>query len=459
MILNMTELGVSSSIVFMMYKPIAEGKPKEVRQLLYLIRKVYRIIGLVILVVGCLVFPFLPYLVNNDTGADVNVYLLYGMYLFHTVMSYFLFAYRTTIFTANQRSDILSKIVLCSDLCRYALQAVVLAITRDYYLFLGVYALMVIPQSCLYYYVSRRMYPHLYCDEEPTSEQIKTLKGKVAPLMLHRIGGKFIVSIDDVVISAFLGISYLTVYDNYYNVFHAIVGILTVLRNSIIASIGNKLYTDSIDSTYETYKTIVFIWISLVGWCSACLAGLYQPLIRLWVGEQYVYNSFTMLCIVFYFFIWQFRYIGVTMKDSAGMWEPDRWKPVVGMVLNLTFSIIIVRLTGSVLGVLFPTMFIMLFIYFPWETYVLFTKLFKRNPQSYLLLIFRCVFSSVAVILITYCVGHFIGEGSLIRFVIRGVIIALVAAGLLAAFSYGMPEMRRAVNIGKSLFKKKLNLR
>lgn len=453
-ILNMTELGVSSSVVFMMYKPIAEGNQREVRQLLKLIRKVYKIIGFVILIAGCLVFFALPYLVKNDTGESVNIYILYSMYLFHTVMSYFLFAYRTTIFTANQRSDIISKIVLISELCRYSLQAFVLFFTRNYYLYLSIYALIIIPQSYMYYRVSKKMFPDLYCDEEPTVEQFAALKGKVMPLMLHRIGGKFIISIDDIIISAFLGLTYLTKYDNYYDVLRGAVAILTVLRNGIMASIGNKLFTDSLDNTYSTYKGLVFIWIGLVGIFSACLAGVYQPFMRLWVGEKYIFNAFTMLCIVFYFFIWQFRYIGVTMKDSAGMWEPDQLKPVVGMILNVLFSILVVKMTGSVLGVLFPTMFIMLFIYFPWETYILFSILFKRSATPYLFLVLRCVCSSIAAIIITYYVGVLIGEGSIIRFLIRVVICSFVATGVYALSNINVPEGKMAFNIAKKMFKK-----
>ncbi|MCR5783683.1 MAG: oligosaccharide flippase family protein [Clostridia bacterium] len=455
-VLNMTELGFNTSIVFMMYKPISESNYDEVRQLLTLMRKVYKIVGLIILGIGCCVYPFLGILVKNDTGADVNVYVLYTMYLSHTVLSYLMFAYRTSLFTAHQRNDITIKISLVREILMYAAQAAVLALTKNYYYYLLVYALMVIPQNIMYYVVSKKVFPDIDCGDKPTKEQIKTLKSKVLPLMGHRIGGKVIISIDGIIISAILGVSFLTQYDNYYYVASAIVSVFTVLRQGIMASIGNKIYTDTMDNTYVAYRRIVFIWISMVGWAAACMAGLYQPFIRLWVGEKYVYDTVTMISIVIYFFLWQFRYVGVTMKDSAGLWEPDQWKPIIGSALNLILSIIMVKVTGSVLGVLYPTMFVMIFVFFPWETYALFKHLFKRSCKDYLVLVGRCFATSAIAIVATYFVGNLFDGPSILTFVIRAAVCAVTAGAIICVLSLNLKEFKGSFNmIKRTLLKKR----
>lgn len=449
--LNMTELGFGTSIVFMMYKPIAEGNNDEVRQLLNLMRTVYRYVGLAVLVLGCCVFPFLNHLVKNDTGANVNIYILYSMYLIHTVLSYWMFAYRSSIFSAYQRNDIVIKISLITEVVTYTLQAVVLLTTRNYYLHLLVFTLMIIPQNILYYIASRKMFPDIYCGDKASKEQIEVLKGKIIPLMGHRVGGKVIVSIDDIIISAFLGVSFLTQYDNYYYIASSIVGMFTILRNGIMASIGNKIYSDSIDNTYSAYRRIVFVWIGFVGWCASCLAGLYQPFIRLWVGEKYVYDTFTMISIVVYFFAWQFRYIGVTMKDAAGLWEPDKYKPLVGSAFNLIMSILMVKITGSVLGVLYPTMFVMIFIYFPWETFVLFKYLFKRSSSDYLLLVGKGVLTAAVSIVATYYIGVIIGGKTITMFLVRTIACAGTAAIIFLLMNIKSKELKGWITVVKRL--------
>ena len=104
-VLNLSELGFGAAVVYMMYKPIIENDKSTIRALLSLLRKVYRIIGIVMLAIGVLLIPFLKFLVKNDTNTDVNIYILYGMYLFHTVMSYWMFSYKSSLFTAHQETD------------------------------------------------------------------------------------------------------------------------------------------------------------------------------------------------------------------------------------------------------------------------------------------------------------------------------------------------------------------
>ena len=63
-VLNMAELGFASAIVYNMYKPIALGNTELVCALMKLYKKVYRLIGILILVIGGILIPFLPYLRN-----------------------------------------------------------------------------------------------------------------------------------------------------------------------------------------------------------------------------------------------------------------------------------------------------------------------------------------------------------------------------------------------------------
>ena len=53
-VLNLSEMGFSSAIVFNMYKPIAEDDNKTICALLNFYKKVYQLIGIFILFVGFL---------------------------------------------------------------------------------------------------------------------------------------------------------------------------------------------------------------------------------------------------------------------------------------------------------------------------------------------------------------------------------------------------------------------
>ena len=76
-VLNLTELGVGSAMVYSMYKPIAEDDSDTICALMKLYRLYYRVIGLVIATVGIAITPFIPTLVKSDLPAGLNIYVLY----------------------------------------------------------------------------------------------------------------------------------------------------------------------------------------------------------------------------------------------------------------------------------------------------------------------------------------------------------------------------------------------
>ena len=436
-ILNLTELGFGTAVVFMMYKPAAENDIPTMRILLGVMRKFYIIIGSVILAIGCLCIPILNILVRNDTGANMNIYLLYIMYLFQTVGSYFSFAYRSSLLTAYQRQDVIFKILFFTSLVEYSLKIVILIITKNYYLYILVFALMIIPQNICYYIYSKKMYPDIYPEGKPTAEMISTIKTKITALIGHRLGATVMFSIDSIIISSFIGLSILVKYDNYNVIMNSIITLLGVILTSLVASVGNKLVLDSVQETYGLFKRISFLWIAIVGWCTACFLSLYQPFISLWVGEEYCFDEGIVICICLYFFVWQFRKMGFTMKDAAGLWEPDKLKPYIGMVLNLIFSILFVKVTGSVYGVLIPTMVIILTVYFPWETYALMKHLFIGKTKDYLLFMGRCVASALVGLFVTYFIMKIVPD--------RGV-VAIAMRLVIGSLSFGLSYLLLNIN-------------
>ena len=96
-VLNLAELGVGSAMVYSMYKPIVEDDDATICALMNLYKKYYRIIGLMVLAAGLVLLPFVPSLIHGDVPQDINVRVLYLMYLGTTVLSYWLFAYKNSL--------------------------------------------------------------------------------------------------------------------------------------------------------------------------------------------------------------------------------------------------------------------------------------------------------------------------------------------------------------------------
>ena len=455
-VLNLSELGFASAAVYMMYKPIANGDLVTVRRLLTLMRTIYRVVGLVIFIAGLLVMPFLRFLVKENATADENYYLLYLMYLFHAVMTYWMFSYEGAIFTAHQRTEVNFQIYTIIIIIQYIGQFAVLWYTKNYYLYILVYAVLIVPQNLILHFRARRSYPEIYCEGKPTAEEKNVVFTKIKSLFGHRLGSTFIFSIDSIIISAFLGKENLGVYDNYIHLLSSVCQLMNVLRTSILASVGNKLVVDTEESNYGLFKRLNFMWIGFIGICTACFAGLYQPFITLWVGGEYLFHTPLLLCIVMYFFVRELRMIPLVFKDAAGLWEADKWKPYVGMAANTVFSILFVWLvskyTGNVemslMGVLIPTMLVLLALYVPVETHVLFTKLFNRSPKEYLLLFARFSFTALVGVAIVFVICDHLPIQGIFGLLVRGVISVSVSAIVYVLLNINTPQWKVSYRLG-----------
>ena len=105
--LSLAELGFGSAMVYSMYKPLAESDYRKLSQIIKLYKKVYRIIGTIILIAGLCLVPFLDLLIKNKPDVD-GLTFYYILFLLNTVVSYWFFAYYTSILNADQKSYVLS---------------------------------------------------------------------------------------------------------------------------------------------------------------------------------------------------------------------------------------------------------------------------------------------------------------------------------------------------------------
>ena len=129
-ILNISELGFASALSFILYKPIAENDEEKVCAILAFSKRCFRIIGIIVLVIGAAFLPFLHNLVNSDIPSEINIYVLYSIFLLNSVVSYFLFSYKRVLLSAAQRYDLETAIASFVLILQYIAQIVILILTR-----------------------------------------------------------------------------------------------------------------------------------------------------------------------------------------------------------------------------------------------------------------------------------------------------------------------------------------
>lgn len=358
-VLNLAELGVGSAMIFSMYKPIAEDDEKTICALMSLYKTYYRIIGIIILVIGCILTPFIPNLISGKVPNDINVYVLYLLNLAATVISYWLYAYKSSILYAHQRTDIISKVNLITSTIQYILQLSLLWLFHNYYLFVVVMLIVQALTNLIIAAFAYKLYPNYIPKGKLSDTEIKSINCRIRDLFTAKFGSVVIGSADTIVISAFLGLKSLAIYQNYYFIMNSICGFLSVIFSAITAGIGNSLVTESKEKNYNDFKKFTFIICFLLCICCCCFAGLYQPFMEIWVGKKLMlnYRFVILFCILFYCL--ELAMIWATIKDAAGLWHSDRFRPLIGAIANLVLNIVMVRFIG-LYGIILSTVFLSL---------------------------------------------------------------------------------------------------
>ena len=240
-VLNLAELGVGSAMVYSMYKPIAEDDNTTICALMKLYRTYYRVIGLVIAVVGCALTPFISHLIKSDVPAGINIYILYLLNLGATVLSYWLFAYKNSILQAHQRVDVVSKVTLITSTIQYGLQLLVLWAFHNYYFYVIVMLATQALTNIVTAICADKLYPQFKPKGNIPKEEIKRINQRIRDLFTAKLGAVIIGSADTIVISAFLGLTQLAIYQNYYFIMNAVYGLILVVFSSVTAGMGNSL--------------------------------------------------------------------------------------------------------------------------------------------------------------------------------------------------------------------------
>ena len=243
-VLNLAELGVGSAMIYSMYQPIADDDNITICALMKLYRTYYRVIGFVIAAIGCFLTPFIPKLISGDVPSGINIYILYLLNLGATVLSYWLFAYKNSILQAHQRTDVVSKVTLVTSTIQYALQLFVLWAFKNYYLYVLVMLATQAITNVATALVADKLYPQFKPRGSLPKQEVSKINHRIRDLFTSKIGAIIVNSADTIVISAFLGLTALAVYQNYYFILTSITGFITVIFSAVTAGIGNSLVVE-----------------------------------------------------------------------------------------------------------------------------------------------------------------------------------------------------------------------
>ncbi|MGS2779045.1 lipopolysaccharide biosynthesis protein [Robertmurraya sp. GLU-23] len=427
--LSLAEAGIGSAIIFHLYKPVAENDETNIKALLNFYKKAYIYICLIIFVLGISLLPFLEFF-TKDTNIE-QLHIIYLIFLINTISSY-LFAHKISFLKVCQKGYVVTSIYTVSSIVTTLFRLMILYLTQDFILYLIIDIIISTISSYIIALIVDKKYPFLKNIRRARldSDMRKSITKNIKSLVLHRIGGYAVFGTDNLLISIYVSVSAVGLYSNYYMLINTCRVFISQIFDNINHSFGNLIAGESKEKVYDVFKVTMLcnFWIY-----SAVIIFLYfsiEPLISLWLGSQFLMSHSVLIILLINFYVSGMRKSITTVKLTAGIFNEDRYAPLIEAFLNLLVSIFLAGkygITGIFLGTLISTVLVPF-----WNTpYLVYKNIFKLPVILYFKTYFYYLIVGIASCYVTNLVIEAIPDKG-----IKGLIYYVIISALIPSTIY-----------------------
>jgi O-antigen/teichoic acid export membrane protein len=419
--LSLAELGIGNSIIFTLYDPIAKNNTERIKTLMMLFRKIYNIIGVVVLALVLCIMPFLQTFVHTTLNIEY-LRLFFLIYSTNSVSSYF-FTYKRAIFLVDQKYYKVSLNQNLFSCIQYAAQVVFLIMTKNFIVFLVIQTACTFTSNIVISIQANRAYPFL------KEHKAKKLDTDTKKIIAKNITGVACLKVSDVVvngsnsilISMFIGITQVGIMSNYDLFTKKLVNLIAQIFTSVTASVGNLNIEQDPERSRQIFNVLLFVNFWIYGICSIVFLAVLNPLITLWVGQKYVVYELALIFYLISFFLNGLRLTNYVFLDTYGLYWKLKLKAIVEAASNIIGCLIFIKLLGLA-GVYLGTAVSVLFVNLTWEPFVIFKYKFNKSITNYFIRLFTYLAATFSAAVLTNMLCSFFSHVSFLNLLIRFVI-------------------------------------
>lgn len=425
--LSMAELGIGTALNFSLYAPVAHKNYDKIKSYMQFYKKAYRIIGLIVAVLGIILIPFLKYFIKDPGNYGIQELTIYYLiFLFNTVSTYFV-SYKYSLVNAEQKNYIQTNILTVTKLATTILQMIVLVTTSNFLLYLLTAATMELLQKIWANRYLNKRYPYLLDkDVVPLGkEETKEIWDKTKALLCLKVGDIARLQTDSIIISSFIQVAIVGIVDNYNMVINAIQNFVLVIFNSAISSFGNLIATESKQKQYELFKVYRFVANWIYGLSAIGFYVLLSPLVYLWLGEKWLLGANIIALIVLDYYFKGDRVVMMNFRTAAGVFEQDKFLPLIQGGVNLVISIVLVQKIGLI-GVYIGTVISGLIANVS-RPPIVYRVCFDRKSKEYFVDTAKYMLVMAVILVIVLPLSNvLLDKVTLVSFILTGVMIVVV---------------------------------
>lgn len=381
--LSVAELGIGTSIVYFLYKPLQEDNHQKTNEIMSMLAYLYRCIGFIIGTIGILVSLFFPWWFKNITAGLPLVYFAFYSFLASSIAGY-IFNYKQLLLSANQKQYMVSAYFQTISIAQSFTQIILAYYYRNLYIWVIVGLIFTTIGILVFNIRIRQLYPWLNINIKEGRNNLKeypeVLK-KTRQIFIQKIKNLVLYRSDEILVGVFLSVVHVAYYGNYTIIVNKLNFLVNILSNGMNAGIGNLIAEGDLKNTMKVFWELTAIRFLIVGMITFCLLLFLQSFIVCWLGSEYKLSNIIAYLFILNLFIYLSRGV-VEMYISASGLYSDVWTAWTELALNLGITLCLAPFYGIV-GILLGKIISVFFIAMFWKPYFLFSSGLKQKLSVY----------------------------------------------------------------------------
>ena len=426
--LSVAELGIGTSIVYFLYKPLQEDNHEKINEVMSMLAFLYRCIGLIIGTCGLVVSLFFPWWFGNLTTGLPLVYFAFYSFLASS-MSGYLFNYKQLLVGANQKQYLVNAYFQTISIVQSLVQILLAYYYRNLWLWVVVGLVFTIIGIIVFNIRIRQMYPWLRINLREGRQNLKRypeVLRKTRQIFVQKIKDFILYRSDEILVGMFVSVVKVAYYGNYTMITNKLIFLVNILSDGLSAGVGNLLAEGDEKNIMKVFWEITAVRFFILGIIIFSLLMFLQPFISCWLGSEYQLSELVVYLLIFHLFIYLQNAAVYIYIGASGLFG-DVWASWTELIVNLFVTLLLAPSYGIV-GILLGKIVSVFFINVFWKPYYLFSKgfhksvwVFWRGMAPYYILFFLFVAISLAlryVIITPYAI-------SLPSLILYGALVAL----------------------------------
>lgn len=432
-VLSLMEAGLDTSMVYALYKPLAEKNEKQIESLLNFYKKAFAIIGIVVLVLGGSLIPFLDLIVKNVPNIKEDIRLIFLFYIITSASSYF-FVYRTVLLNADQKSRIISKWRTIVLLIECLFEIVFLILLKNFLVYLIFHLIATFVNNLVISRITTNMYPQYFQKkngEHLSKKETNKVLRDILCLTAYNFSGVVINSTDSIFISAFIGTIEVAIIGNFTLIINSIRTVVSSIVEVTKPSIGNLAATTGSKHQEIVFERMNFISFYVATFCCTCFYSLLNPFIGdIWFDVSYKVAPSIIGVLTLNFYVAVMVLPVESFRTANGLFVQGWMRPIIMAVLNIVLDFFMGR-TWGIIGIFLATTISRLVTQVWFDPYLVYKFVFKKKPWRFLIdYLFKLLLATL-ICLVTGMIAGTCDNGNIIVSFIQKIIIVMVMPNII----------------------------